>query len=242
MNPYLQHRRKAFKQTGDPFWANVVFLQNFQGTNGSMPATDQSQYAHALTWNGDAVISTAQSPFAGGSSADLDGSGDFLSVPDNDSWDMGSGNFTIEMFFRVRSYGKLQFGAYRQQLMGNYGGATAGWGFSLSGTVSSYTQILAGTGDTSIVAASHNTTLNTWHHIAWTKSGSSHTLWMNGASIGTGTQLAMFNSSAALLIGRNSVATAWDFDGNVGPIRITKGIARYTTNFTPPTAPFPTGP
>jgi len=49
------------------------------------------------------------------------------------------------------------------------------------------------------------------------------------------------DNSNQVFIGRyRNASTAFDFDGYIDDLRITKGVARYTANFTPPTAPFPT--
>jgi Concanavalin A-like lectin/glucanases superfamily len=85
-------------------------------------------------------------------------------------------------------------------------------------------------------------TANTWYHVAITRYGSTCTLWVNGVSQGTAT-----DSSACTITGTNpySVGALWsggsilyEFSGYMNDFRYTRGIARYTSNFTPPTTAF----
>lgn len=66
----------------DPDFASVALLLHMDGANGSASFTDSSGNAHAVTANGGAQISTAQSKF-GGSSADFDAVDSYLSVADD---------------------------------------------------------------------------------------------------------------------------------------------------------------
>jgi hypothetical protein len=85
--------------------------------------------------------------------------------------------------------------------------------------------------------------LTTWTHVAWVRSGNRWSVFVNGterllAASASGTP---YNSTAPFVIGRHvfSGATGYAFNGYIDDLRITKGVARYTANFTPPTAPFP---
>jgi hypothetical protein len=79
----------------DPNFANVSLLLYGNGINGSTSIIDSSPSPKTVTAFGNAQISTAQSKF-GGSSIAFDGTGDYLTVPDNDNFALGNGNFTIE--------------------------------------------------------------------------------------------------------------------------------------------------
>jgi hypothetical protein len=82
-------------------------------------------------------------------------------------------------------------------------------------------------------------TLNTaqWYHVALTRSGTTVTLYVDGVSQGTYTYSASITQQA-LYVGTGSGLGS--FNGYIDDLRITKGFARYTANFTAPTAPFPT--
>ena len=79
----------------DPYADNVSLLLNGNGDNGSTTFTDSSSYGHTVTPVGDAPLSTTHSKF-GGASMYFDGSGDYLSIPDSDQFEIGSGEFPFE--------------------------------------------------------------------------------------------------------------------------------------------------
>jgi hypothetical protein len=80
--------------------------------------------------------------------------------------------------------------------------------------------------------------LNTWVHIALVRNGSSEKIYVNGVQVGTiGTSSAAVNNYAGpLKIGTGPYGN--NFIGYLSEFRITKGVARYTSNFTPPNAPY----
>ena len=77
--------------------------------------------------------------------------------------------------------------------------------------------------------------LNTWHHMAVTRSGSTFNLWINGISAGTGTTAGALKNSGTLFIGGNG--NGQNFTGYMSNFRLVKGTAVYTGNFTPPILP-----
>lgn len=87
---------------GDSLWDSVTSLIHLNGTNGSTTFTDVK--GNTITPTGNAQISTAQSVFEG-SSAYFDGVGDYLSVSNASGFmNFGTGNFTIEFWFRSRRH------------------------------------------------------------------------------------------------------------------------------------------
>jgi hypothetical protein len=216
----------------DPFFANVSLLLHGDGTNGSTTIIDSSPSPKTMTAFGDAQISTAQSKF-GGASILFDGSGDYLSTPHTSAYDISSGDFTIECWIRPTIIGSLrgiittrsvQDGFFlRQQTDGSLF-------FAFTGVSSSVT--------VSPAALS----VNTWHHVAVTRFGNDFRVFLNGQSgtVVTTSLNGVPSASATLAIGVENAATlASQFSGYIDELRLTKGVARYTSNFTPPTAPFP---
>ena len=83
------------------------------------------------------------------------------------------------------------------------------------------------------IQASSVTPLNVWNHVAITRSGTSLNLWLNGTSIASGTTSADIGGSSSFKVGWGR---QYLFQGYMQDVRITIGLARYTANFTPPTA------
>jgi hypothetical protein len=80
--------------------------------------------------------------------------------------------------------------------------------------------------------------------VAITRSGTSGKFFINGTQSGsTGTINNFTDSSTVLAIGALDTSTGWNgpypFNGYIDDLRITKGYARYTANFTAPTSAFP---
>lgn len=204
----------------DPNFANVSLLLHCDGTDGSTTFTDHSPNAFTMTANGNAQIDTAQSKF-GGASALFDGSGDWVSAPSDTDFTFGTGDFTIEAWIYVTSttYETIWCtGAGGTPWLGVFSGALFLWtGAGLSG----------GT-----------VTTNTWHHVAATRSGTTARIFLNGTQVNSSTVSTNFTASGSRTGGGYDSPTA-DLNGNIDDVRITKGVARYTANFTPPTAAFP---
>ena len=225
----------------DPYIGNVSLLLHGDGTNGSTTIVDSSPSPKTVTAVGDAQISTAQSKF-GGSSLAFDGTNDYLIIPSNGAFNFGTGDFTIEAWIRLNALGSAN----------SYPGALwiVGWGIQDSNTgfdfaIGSSALIFSLTNfATPTISAAHGLSVNTWYHIAGTRSGTTVRAFIDGQVLATATV------SAALVASTNPTGIAvsaaeptgsilGNFNGYIDELRITKGIARYTSNFTPPTAPFP---
>ena len=225
----------------DLFRSTVSLLLHGDGTNGSTTIIDSSPSPKTVTAVGNAQISTAQSKF-GGASIAFDGAGDYLTVPDGAAFEYGSGNFTAEAW--------VYPGASPNQpiIMGQWDGVGGGTGLSwiiaLSNDSSRNLRFLVSTDGSGAVTDSVSSsplTLNAWNHVALVRSGDVFTAYLNGTSAVSYTISAgasLFNATNVITIGASSTATQ-PFNGYIDDLRITKGVARYTANFTPPTAAFP---
>jgi hypothetical protein len=184
---------------------------------------------------GNAQISTAQSKFGGGSIA-FDGTGDALALPANVNLAVGSGDFTLEMWVYGANNGSIVGGSYpRLFALGTAQTLGCFECYNAAGTM--YIEMNNG----SAITFTASTLLNsTWNHFAIARSGSSVKAFVNGTQVGAVTNSVNLNLAATTQswIGAIS-ASAGNFNGYIDDLRITKGYARYTANFTPPTAPFP---
>jgi YD repeat-containing protein len=216
----------------------VSLLVHADGVNGSTTFADSSSFAHPIAANGSAQVSTAQSAF-GGASVRFNGSTDYLSTADSPDFDLGAGDFTIEMFVRPTSVSAAYSLISQWPAAGNLGFVLymAGANLQFSYTTDGFNQIN--------VVAAHGMSANQWAHLAVSRSGSALRMFVNGAQIGSTYSIGtagIYNSSGALQIGRNPNSNptyAYAYDGHMDEIRITKGKARYLDDFTPPAQEFP---
>jgi hypothetical protein len=216
----------------DPFFANVSLLLHGDGTNGSTTITDSSPSPKTVTAFGDAQISTAQSKF-GGASIAFDGSGDYLQTSTSSGFTMGTGDFTYELWL----YPSNTDAGYRRIIIDNtYSSGQSGYGLFRNGSALEFWKR---TPNTRIVDAPGALTAGVWQHVAITRSGNSFRGFVNGIQVGATSTDSSESNATFLGIGRDTAAGTGDYNGYIDDLRITKGVARYTTNFTPPTAPFP---
>jgi hypothetical protein len=212
----------------DPFRSQVSLLLHGNGTNGSTTITDNSPSPKTVTAVGNAQISTAQSKF-GGASIAFDGSGDYLTVLNSSQFNFGVDDFTIEAWcYRTSTATSFEIASY-----GNPGAGGFFFGSSTSA-------ISFGTGSAVVLASSSTSlALNVWTHIAVTRSSNVTRVFANGIAGATTTNaLNNLNSTTVFRVCTNRAVNAFA-TGYIDEFRITKGVARYTANFTPPTAPFP---
>ena len=179
---------------------------------------------HAVTAFGDAQITPSQSKF-GGASGFFDGTGDSLSTADSPDWDFGTGDFTLDLWVRFNSIAGDQ--AFIDRGEGN--------NFIIQKTSSGNLQVgLQGNGE--LIIATWGPSINTWYHIAVTRSGTDVKAFVDGTQVGsTATSSADMQGTAAVRIGQHSSGGRY-VNGWLDEVRISKGAARYTANFTPPAA------
>jgi hypothetical protein len=210
----------------DPYFANVSLLLHMDGADGSTTFTDSSSNALTVTAVGNAQVDTAQSKF-GGAAGLFDGSGDFLSIAENAVFGFGTGDFTCEAWVRLNSTALQNILDFRTAANAQ------AWVWNItSSKLGMYTP--SGT----LIAGATNLTTGVWYHVAITRESGTIRQFLNGAVDGSGLNSSNFQSSRPLRIGANP-SGGDAFNGHIDELRITKGIARYTAAFTPPTAPFP---
>jgi hypothetical protein len=177
---------------------------------------------------GDAQIDTAVKKYGTGS-IEFDGSGDYLDIPGSEELNFGSGDFTMEFWLNLNSSGLQAITDPRNSDNDN---ALLVW-INSSGQVYYYTG-----GSQRIVGT---TVLNTgqWYHVALVKNSGTTTLYLDGTSEGSFSDSLTYIKPTTFRIGQRFASTPYNLDGYLDEFRITKGVARYTTNFTPPTAALP---
>ena len=212
----------------DLYWNSVSIACRFNGTDGSTTFTEEKGVA--LTRFDNAQISTTESKF-GGSSAYFDGSGDYLSAPAGCA-PQGTEYFTMDMWFRVPS---LPAGGTVKTLTQWL--ATTGTNFELT-SAGAIGFFVHGTGQ---YMSGGSVAANTWYHLALVRDAAGFKCFLGGVKIFEFASTVSFNS-AVLYIGWDTTAAARAWYGYLDDFRITRGVARYSAYFTPPTATFPAAP
>jgi hypothetical protein len=224
--------------TGDPYFSSVVFLHKFAGADGATTGTAVT--GQTLTFVGNAQLDTAEKKFNTASLL-LDGTGDYVTVPHSADWYL-PGEFTIELWARPQ----LAAGATKG-LLGHMGSTGQfSWMLAYTYSTASAKWFRAdwypngnSTGAVSIVQGSSNLDQGVFHHVALARDASNvMRLFVGGALAGSATEAGTFDSTNVLHIGYNQTTTA-AFQGWIDSIRITKGVCRYTSAFTPPDTDFP---
>ncbi len=183
--------------------------------------TKSTPYALAANYAG-AWSSTASAYYDGGARS--------LSMLGNAAFAFGTGDFTVECFMNFQGYVKSPNYAGLFDTRASNG--SGGFVFALSpGNLLS-----AGDGTTMLTAGTAFTP-NQWIHVAVSRQGSTMRLFVNGTQVGSGSITTNYTSTSTALIGN-----AWDgyqFNGWLSNMRVVKGTALYTANFTVPTLPLP---
>lgn len=192
-----------------------------RGTNGSV--LDMTRQNNYIT-NGSVAVSTTQSKF-GGKSMTFNGSTDSITVPANVSLVLGSGDCTIEGWFYPTAQSSTHVG-----ISCSTASSSTGWFF---GHANSAWRVVNGS---AVIVSGGTVTLNAWTHVAFVRSGNTYTLYVNGTSVATSTTMYSFTDVSNLTVGLTPVGTY--YSGYIDDFRITRGVARYVANFTPPTFGF----
>ncbi len=194
---------------------------------------------------GNAQISTTQSKF-GGSSMYFDGTGDFANTAPTINLEFGSGDFTIEGWI---------YPTVTTRMALYHGSSGTDWSIGIdyqsqkfciwaSSNGTTWNLINADGGGNGIGTITIAT--NTWTHVAFVRSGTTWQTYINGTRDLnlTGISGSIVNRATSA----KSIAKWWFstgsgvpgvWNGYIQDFRITKGVARYTANFTAPTAAFP---
>jgi len=223
-------------QTGTPSGSSTVptSSRSSSGSELHIKSTDASIIDKSQSSNlklvGNTTGSTTQAKFGGSKSMYFDGTGDYISAPTNKLFGFSTKDFTVEFWVyfddvnNARTiYSNLSSASGLQPHLYVYQGA-----------IRYYTAV----GDR-IVSSSVST--GQWYHVALSRSSSSTKLFINGTQSGsTYSDSNDYGLSQPLGIGTywdsGSPVTSQNLNGYMQDLRVTKGLARYTSSFTPPTA------
>ena len=188
-----------------------------------------------ITAYGNAQIDTAQKVF-GTASGFFDGNGDYIDTPDSEDFNVGSGDFTVDFWFR-----RTTASSATQYLCGQVDSALSVGSrsilFYFTGANKLFAIVRSVSGDYKYVETIFAPSTSVWYHAAFVRYGNTLSLYLNGSLQGSmAITVEVVSSSSKWAIGRAGEYPSY-FDGYIDEFRFSKGIARWTTNFTPPTEP-----
>ena len=181
---------------------------------------------------GDAHVENSAKKYGTGS-MQFDGTGDYLFVQGLDNLEFGTGDFTVEFWLNTSNLDVVPFDCRPASTQGDYLTLYIDTNGALRWEEGGANRIISSNGAIST---------GTWYHIAATREGTNSKLFLDGTQVGS-----TYTDSTNYLIpsGRPSIGAQGRTVGNSGvngyidDLRITKGVARYTANFTPPAAKLP---
>lgn len=215
--------------------ADTSLLLHFNGANGSSTFTDSSVYRTTVTRvAGSGVISTADYKF-GGSSFNSDNSSSLRATSQN--LVMGTGDFTYEMWVNPSAYGNPGYSDYATMLIDTRNAAD-NYGFCFGITSGGYVYLFINASE--LFRSTGTVPLNVWTHIAIVRSSGVITCYINGSADGSGSSSNNFIYNNPVIIGSyDTIPTGfYKMTGYLDELRITKGVARYTSGFTPAATEF----
>lgn len=221
----------------DPQFNYVSMLLHGDGTNGAQNNTflDSSTNNFTITRNGNTTQGSF-SPYGSNWSNYFDGDGDYITVPDNAAFTLGTSNFTIEFLVYPLSGGGTSPIIFEHGQSGDWGAWIFQW--ISQNEIYFYAASSAGAGSYNVCNQSFGTLAkNQWTHICVTRNGSTFTGYKNGTSVFTSTSaLGIQDQTAPVTIGRHYNSSAQDFNGYVSNARIVVGSV-ITPSAGGPTAP-----
>ena len=227
-----QLKPAAAAEAGDPNFSKVTALFNFDGSDTATTTTglDASNKNLSISYATGDQLSNTQKKFGATSIYVADG----IELSSSDGFDMGTGDFTMEAWFYFTDFSQSyalfdqwdSSGSTRHQI----------WmGKTSSGTAGRLSWYYAGTS----VFHSANPAVSTgaWTHIALVRHSGTLKIYINGtADSNTQSYTGQFGRTAGMAFGDQlSGGASGRAQYYLDDLRITKGLARYTSNFTAPT-------
>lgn len=213
------------------WWSFVTpsLLLHFDGEDNSTIFIDTANN-YTVTAVGNAKLTTTENKF-GSAALYLDGTGS-VATTDPSIVDFLADDFTIDCWVYLLSekyHGIISADGY----------STCAIGIQNDGSVlCDYKGLSAG-----ISTSPGQVSTNTWTHIAVTRASGTVKIFINGSLVNSGLMSNPFATpSIATTIGNFSdpgFDEIWSFNGYIDELRIIKGVAVYTDNFTPIENPYP---
>jgi hypothetical protein len=223
----------------DPNFSSVVLLLPCDGTNGGTSFPDAGPVPQTVSASGGGVTTDTSTVKYGSASASmvLSSAAHGLRVPHASSLNL-PGDFTIEGWVR---YSVAMSASQWSPIFAAKRNTSTQWEYWFGALADALYFTWSTNGTTlSSVNVSWTPSLNVWYHVAACRSGSNLRFFVDGTQQGATQTVSgtIWSDTRDLSIGSDSINVP-SFTGFLDDIRITKGVARYTSNFTPPAAALP---
>ncbi len=196
---------------------------------------DHSKSEHPTILNGNLVQDKTVSKFGEGS-AYFDGLGTtYLSIPIDDDFNWGTNDFTIDYWVRFSTLSNLDFVSATSVDGTGASSAVQGSGFNFYYYTSQNVILFSNKGE--YIGSTYNTwspSANTWYHVAGVRDGDTWKVYIDGNQVNT----ENYTGSVDITDLNHFFIGPRKFKGNIDEIRISKGIAQWASNFTPPAEPY----
>jgi hypothetical protein len=210
----------------DAYYSSVVFLTSFN--SGS--ATDTK--GHTISLTADAAVTTTNPQPGGTHSLALDGVGDLATSADSADWDFGTGDFTLEWDAYHTDFTLATGGTNQCALSRNL----SAWAVLVTLNVGTIIWYVSGT----VATTSNAMTIAAWNHVAVSRVGGTTRIFVNGVKGAEFVDARNYTYATSLVLGASDTTPFGNLKGYAGNYRITKGVGRYTADFTVPNRPYPT--
>jgi hypothetical protein len=222
---------------GNPADYVVRLLLHFDAPDNSVLMPDASPQNHGYaTIGGTAKVKTAQQKF-GVSSAYFDGATScYINYPDSADWDVKASDFTIDFWARVNALG-VQYSLFGK----NNSALTNGYYFYINVIGTLQFAWLPSDGPIISIQTATLVTDTNWHHYVAQRRGTAMQIYFDGVLAAQGSITAgasVVANTNNFFIGQLGDFNPINLNGYIDEFRFVNGLAQWTANFTPPTAPY----
>lgn len=224
----------------DPNWSSVKLLAPFGSPEGRETFVDFAGQRTFSQISSTAVVASTAAPFATPTTSAMFVNATGLSLPASADWNLGTGDFTIEGWYRSGSSadrtGALFIGTWSASTGGR------GWEFFRQANTRQigFRWSTTGTDEPAALLSSTGAAWgSSWVHLCAMRASGVVYLFVDGVLVGSTAVASIYSNSQPLMLGRRTASTSSTYNiGNLSDWRISN-IARYSTaGFTPPTAAF----
>jgi len=215
----------------------VRLLLHGDGSNASTTIVDSGPLGKTMTAHDNAQLTTS-SPKFGTASMTFDGTNDYIDTPDSADFTLGSNNFTIDFWFNTLGNGNGTTRRVSGHASSTGAGSDSAWHFTL-GASNTIGFNLSNGGFVAVLGTTAITTAG-WHHAAGVRTGNTLKFFLDGVQEGGDVTFssAVIDTAGSLALGRRGDQNAQYFPGQIDEFRVSVGIARWTSNFTPATTAY----